>query len=72
VAIPQSSVQKDKDGYYVLVVDREDKVAVRKVQLGRQEAGQWEVTAGLDKGERIIIEGLQKVQPGVQVNAVEQ
>ena len=71
VAIPQSAVQKDKDGYYVLIVDREDKVEVRKVQLGRQEAGQWEVSAGLNIGERIITEGLQKVQPGIQVNAVE-
>lgn len=72
LAIPQSSVQKNKQGYYVLIVDRENKVAVRQVQLGRQQEGQWEVTTGLTKGERIIIEGLQKVQPGVQVNAVEQ
>ena len=72
LAIPQSSVQKNKEGYYVLVIDREDKVAVRQVQLGRQESGQWEVRTGLNKGERIIIEGLQKVQPGIQVNPVEQ
>ena len=71
LAVPQSAVQKDKEGYYVLAVDRDNKVQVRKVQLGFQEDGLWEVKAGLDAGERIIVEGLQKVQPGVQVNPVE-
>lgn len=71
VAIPQSAVQKDKDSYYVLVIDKEDTVEVRRVQLGAQQEGQWEVTSGLLIGERIIVEGLQKVRPGVKVNPVE-
>jgi membrane fusion protein (multidrug efflux system) len=72
VAIPQSAVQKNKDNYYVLVIDKENKVEVRPVQLGRQQQGQWEVKAGLVIGERIIVEGLQKVRPGAEVNPVEQ
>jgi membrane fusion protein (multidrug efflux system) len=72
IAVTQSAIQKDNEGYYVLVIDRENKVEVRKVQLGIQEKGLWEVTAGLNIGERIVVEGLQKVQPGMKVNAVEQ
>lgn len=72
VAIPQSAVQKDKDNFYVLVIDKANKVEVRPVQLGRQQQGQWEVKAGLVIGERIIVEGLQKVRPGAEVNPVEQ
>lgn len=72
IAITQSAIQKDSEGYYVLVIDRENKVEVRKVQLGIQEKGLWEVTAGLNLGERIVVEGLQKVQPGMKVNAIEQ
>ena len=72
VAIPQSAVQKNKDNYYVLVIDKENKVEVRPVQLGRQQQGQWEVKTGLVIGERIIVEGLQKVRPGAEVNPVEQ
>lgn len=72
IAVTQSAIQKDNEGYYVLVVDRENRVEVRKVQLGIQEKGLWEVTAGLNIGERIVVEGLQKVQPGMKVNAVEQ
>lgn len=71
IAIPQSAVQKDKDSYYVLLVDKENTVSVRRVQLGEQQQGQWEVTAGLMLGERIIVEGLQKVRPGITVNPVE-
>lgn len=72
VAIPQSAVQKDKDSYYVLVIDKENTVEVRRVLLGAQQQGQWEVTSGLLVGERIIVEGLQKVRPGVKVNPVAQ
>ena len=71
VAVPQSAVQKNRQGYFVLTVDRNDQVVQREIQVGRQEAGQWEVTAGLNKGERVIIEGLQKVRPGITVRAVE-
>jgi membrane fusion protein (multidrug efflux system) len=71
VAIPQSAVQKNSENYYVLVVDKENKVEVRPVQLGRQQQGQWEVKTGLLIGERIIVEGLQKVRPGAEVSPVE-
>lgn len=66
--VEQSAVQKDQQGYYVLVVDKENKVEVRRVALGQQQQGLWVVQSGLVAGERVIVSGLQKVRPGIAVN----
>ena len=68
--IPQSAVQRDKQGYFVLQVDEHDVVAVTRVDMGQQREGHWQVLHGLDLGDRIITEGLQKVSTGTRVNAV--
>ncbi len=70
VVIPQSSVQKDQKGYFVLIVDRADKVEVRRVSMGEQTEMDWIVNDGLTEGERVIVQGLQKVQPEMLVNPV--
>lgn len=70
VVIPQSSVQKDQKGYFVLIVDRADKVEVRRVSMGEQTEMDWIVDDGLTEGERVIVQGLQKVQPDMLVNPV--
>lgn len=70
VVIPQASVQEDQQGYFVLVVDRSDKVEVRRVELGEQTETEWIVQDGLGEGERVIVQGLQKVQPEMLVNPV--
>ncbi len=72
VVVPQVSLQQDQSGYYVLVVGKDSKVARRNVQLGQQVANDWVVTKGLIKGEKVIVEGIQKVVPGTLVNAAEQ
>lgn len=69
--VPQSAVQKDQQGYFVLVVTKENIVEVRRVDLGGQKDGNWAVLSGLTIGESIIIEGLQKVRAGAEVNPVE-
>ncbi len=71
LVIPQSAMQQDQSGYYVLLVDKDDKVVKRAVKLGNQIGADWIVTEGLQPGERIIVEGIQKVAPGEVVNAVE-
>jgi len=71
ISVKQSSVQKDKQGYFVLVVDDENKVSVRRISVGQQINGQWAVLSGLVEGERVIIEGLQKVKAGINVSPVE-
>ena len=61
--VPQQALQFDQTGYFVLVVDKENKVKVRPVGIGPAPEGQVEITTGLQEGERVIIEGIQKVRP---------
>ena len=52
----------------VMVVDQENKVAVRSIRLGDKVDKDVVVLDGLNAGERVIVEGMQKVRPGSQVN----
>ncbi len=72
LVIPQASVQKDQQGYFTLIVNRKNKVEIRRVQLGDQIGTDWIVTQGLLKGERLIVQGIQKVRPDMLVNPVEE
>jgi len=65
--IPQASVLTDQVGRYVLVVDAEDKVEVRRITTGQRFSADWEVTDGLSEGDRVILHGIQKVRPGIKV-----
>ena len=67
LVIPQQSLQADQGGIFVLVVDAEDKVAVRRVKTGDSRDGLTVVTEGVAEGERVIVEGAQKVRPGLVV-----
>jgi membrane fusion protein (multidrug efflux system) len=51
-----------------MVVDAENKVAERIVTADRAIEGEWLITAGLSAGERVVLDGLQKVKPGAVVN----
>jgi membrane fusion protein, multidrug efflux system len=53
----------------VLVVDGQDQVEQRRVQTGQAFAGNLVVQSGLQTGERVIVEGIQKVRPGMKVQA---
>jgi len=68
--VPQVAVQENQQGKFVLVVGDDNKVAARVVQLGRRLNAMWVVESGLETGEQVIIEGLQKVRPGVEVEPV--
>ncbi|MGB0205484.1 MAG: efflux RND transporter periplasmic adaptor subunit [Neptuniibacter sp.] len=72
IMIPQSAVQRDKQGYFVLEVDEQGKVSATRVEMGRQIEGKWLVLSGLEENDRVITEGLQKVKAGTLVNAVEE
>ena len=71
VAVKQAAVQKDKEGYFVLVVDGNNNVEVRRITVGYQQDGIWEVLTGLEEGEKVIVEGLQKVRAGSAVTPIE-
>ena len=65
--IPQSAIQENQSGRFVLVVNSDNQVQTRQVEMGRRMGPFWVVNSGLKAGEQIIVEGLQKVRPGVEV-----
>jgi membrane fusion protein (multidrug efflux system) len=70
--VPQQAVTYDAKGQATtLVVGPTNTVEVRVLQLGRSLGNQWLVTSGLTAGDRVIMEGLQKITPGAAVSAVE-
>jgi RND family efflux transporter MFP subunit len=66
--VPQRAVSELQGGYQVAVVDGENKVAIRTVTVGAQVDSRWVIANGLNAGERVIVEGVQKVRTGVRVN----
>ncbi len=68
--IPQAAVQRDQRGDFVLVVGQQQTVEQRYVTLGRQVETAVVVEDGMREGESVIVEGLQRVRPGVTVDAV--
>lgn len=70
--VPQQGVQRDpKGGTTAMVVDDEGKVALREVRVSRTVGDKWLVEEGLAAGDRVIVEGLQKIRPGAPVQATE-
>jgi membrane fusion protein (multidrug efflux system) len=68
ILAPQQGITHAPDGTATaLVVGADDKVQKRLVQLDRAIADQWVVTRGLTSGDRLIVAGLQKAKPGMQV-----
>jgi membrane fusion protein (multidrug efflux system) len=67
LVIPQAALQLDRSGSYVLVVDQDDRVDQRRVKTGAVEGSEIVVEQGLKAGERVIVEGVQKVRPGQRV-----
>ena len=67
VLIDEKAIGTDQDKKYVLVVDADNKAAYREVTLGASVDGLRIVTNGLKSGERIVVNGLQRVRPGAVV-----
>ena len=71
IRIPQQSVSRDAKGNPVaFVVDGDNHVQQRTLTLDRAIDDQWLVASGLDAGDRVVVEGLQKVRPGMTVRVV--
>jgi membrane fusion protein (multidrug efflux system) len=72
ILVPQVGVTHDPTGQATaLVVGPDNKVTVHTLQLRGTSGNQWIVERGLDDGDRVIVAGVQKVQPGGLVQAVE-
>ena len=69
MVVPARAVQFDNNATSLSLVADDGTVVRRNVVLGPQEAGQWVVKDGLEPGERVIVDGWQRVQPGQRVDA---
>ena len=67
VVVPQPAVQSNQAGPFVLVVGADNRVEARPVALGERTGTGVVVESGLEAGETIIVEGIQKVRPGAEV-----
>jgi membrane fusion protein (multidrug efflux system) len=68
VLVPQRAVTELQGSFQVDVVDKDNKVSIRPVRVGEQLGKSWIIEDGLQSGERIIVEGLQKVRVDAVVN----
>ncbi|MFN3522093.1 MAG: efflux RND transporter periplasmic adaptor subunit [Phenylobacterium sp.] len=71
LTVPQAAVTRDAAGAaQVMVVGAGGKAEVRPIKVGQTVGTDWLVASGLKPGDRVIVEGLQKVQPGAPVKPV--
>lgn len=68
--VPRKAVMSGPQGHFMWLVGADEKVEIRPVQTGRSFGNNVIVTSGLNVGDRFIVEGVLKVQPGIQVSAV--
>ena len=69
LAIPQQAVQRDMAGAFVMVVDADSKVELRRIETDLTLQGYTIVIGGLEEGENVITQGVNKVRPGIVVDA---
>lgn len=67
ILVSERAVGTDQDKKFVFVVDAENKVVYRPIQLGAMAEGQRVVESGLKAGDRIVVNGLQRIRPGAIV-----
>lgn len=69
--VPLGAVEQDREGRFVLLVDKDSRATIRRIQVSTQAGQNWVVDQGLDGGETLIVGGLHNVSPGTVVQAVE-
>jgi RND family efflux transporter MFP subunit len=65
--IPQAAVNEQQGSYLVAVVDKDNRVSMRPVQVGQRTDLMWVIQSGLNPGERVVVEGQQNLRPGTTV-----
>jgi len=68
LVVPQRAVQQGIAGAYVYVVLDSNKAGVRPVQTSAWQGAQWIITDGIKAGDKVIVDGTQKIYPGAKVN----
>jgi len=67
LSIPRAAVLSDQQGNFVYVVGPQNKIEQRKIQLGQSTPASAIILSGLKEGESVVLEGLQRVRPGIEV-----
>jgi membrane fusion protein (multidrug efflux system) len=65
--VPQRAVNQLQGSFQVAVVGSDDKVQMRPVQPGVRVGSLWEIDSGLQPGDRVVVEGVSRVKPGITV-----
>lgn len=71
LVIPQAAIQVDQSGPFVLVVDKDNKIEVRRIEPGQVAGADIKVVKGLAAGDLIVTQGIQRVRPGQVVQPAE-
>lgn len=71
LAVPQRALLLDQIGAYVLTVDDSNTIQVTRIELGDSVEGMVVVVSGLEEGAKVVVQGGQRVRPGMKVNATE-
>jgi membrane fusion protein (multidrug efflux system) len=67
--VPERALVELQGSYQIGVLDKDNKAEIRPIKIGPRYKGQVVVTEGLTEGEKVIVEGVQKVRPGMVVTA---
>lgn len=70
VLVPQRAVLQGPQGPFVFVVNQDEKIEIRNVAASDWKGSQWLIDTGLNKGDRVVVNGLMKIGPGAPVKAV--
>ncbi len=68
ITVPSEAISQDQAGFFVFVVDKNDKAETRRVTVGRNYEGRRIVMTGLKDGEEVIVQGQQRVRSGMAVD----
>jgi membrane fusion protein (multidrug efflux system) len=67
ILVPQRAVSELQGSYQVAVVQPDNKIHIQPVQVGQRAGNLWEIAEGLHPGDRVVVEGTQKIREGVTV-----
>jgi membrane fusion protein (multidrug efflux system) len=64
IVIPEPAIMSNGDNFSVFIVDKDNNAQIRPIEVGIRLAGKAEVVKGLSAGEKVVVEGVQKLRPG--------
>lgn len=69
--VPSGAIQQDREGRFVLLLNGQSRLDIRRIKVSDQIGSGWVVEEGLEGGETIVVEGLQHASPGALVKATD-